>query len=50
MRSEHIQESYEKDKKMASSKKKKPKKIMNNGLHLWTENRIEYEGENTISD
>ena len=49
MRSEHIQESYENDKKMASSKKKTKKK-MNNGLHLWTENRIEYEGENTISD
>ena len=44
MCSEHIQESYENDTKMASSKKK-PKKIMNNGLHLWTENRIEYEGE-----
>ena len=39
MRSEHIQESYENDKKMASSKKKTKKK-MNNGLHLWTENGL----------
>ena len=37
MRSEHIQESYEND----IFKEEKAEKKMNNGLHLWTENRIE---------